>query len=225
MESAGVRCLAIGIVGAVPSLQNELLDGLAAAGSRGHAQDDNTANGSLDALVDLTPMRADWSADDVPALFGRVRHALVSGASHVLVAGMAPAVNGAPPTGALAPPAAGVSGMIKSLSKEWPDRQVRFAYFLPRFGANELARTILDELNSADDADVVEYSREGERRVPRVVAAERNGGDGAGVALGVNNCASSRRTLSTPIPIWRRRRTNGIPWLTTRCRQCAPTLS
>ncbi|MCC7217974.1 MAG: SDR family NAD(P)-dependent oxidoreductase [Burkholderiales bacterium] len=175
---------AIGIVGAVPSLQNELLDGLAAAGSRGHAQDDNTANGSLDALVDLTPMRADWSADDVPALFGRVRHALVSGASHVLVAGMAPAVNGAPPTGALAPPAAGVSGMIKSLSKEWPDRQLRFAYFLPRFGANELARTILDELNSADDADVVEYSREGERRVPRVVAAERNGGDGAGVALG-----------------------------------------
>ncbi|MFO1314000.1 MAG: SDR family NAD(P)-dependent oxidoreductase [Burkholderiales bacterium] len=177
----------IGIVGAAPRLQSELLDGLVAAGSKGHPQEDNTANGKLDALVDLTPMRADWSPDDVPALFGRVRHALVAGASHVLVAGMAPAVsaaNGAGHGSLLAPPAAGVSGMIRSLRKEWPDRQLRFAYFLPRFGANELARTILDELNCADDADVVEYSREGERHVPRVVAAQRNGHGGSGIALG-----------------------------------------
>ena len=178
---------AIGIVGASPPLAGKLLDGLVAAGSTAHPQDDNTANGKLDALVDLTPMRADWSPDDVPALFGRVRHALVTGASHVLVAGMAPVASATGNGGALAPPAAGVSGMIRSLSKEWPDRQVRFAYFLPRLGADVLARTILDELNSADDADVVEYAGEGERHVPRVVAAQRNGshgGNGTGVALG-----------------------------------------
>ena len=177
----------IGVVGAAPPLAGKLLEGLAAAGSKAHPQADNTANGRLDALVDLTPMRADWSPDDVPALFGRVRHALVTGASHVLVAGMAPAAQSGGGS-ALAPPAAGVSGMIRSLSKEWPDRQVRFAYFPPRLPADVLARTILDELNSADDADVVEYPREGERHVPRVVAAQRNGngsdGSDAGVALG-----------------------------------------
>ncbi len=55
---------------------------------RGIRRPTTRRNGRLDALVDLTPMRADWSADDVPALFTRLRHALVSGASHVLVGGM-----------------------------------------------------------------------------------------------------------------------------------------
>ena len=67
----------VGIIGAAPSLEGVLLDNLRAAGSKGHPQADNTANGKLDALVDLTPMRADWSAGDVPALFTRLRHALV----------------------------------------------------------------------------------------------------------------------------------------------------
>ncbi len=164
----------VGIVGATAPLEGLLLDGLQAAGSSGHAQRADATNGKLDALVDLSPMRADWSSADVPALFTRLRHALVSGASHVLVGGIVPvpAADGAESADS-APSAGGVPGMIKSLRKEWPDRQLRMAYFLPRFDNRELAQYILDELNCADDAGEIAYSREGVRTTPRIVRADR----------------------------------------------------
>jgi acyl transferase domain-containing protein/NAD(P)H-dependent flavin oxidoreductase YrpB (nitropropane dioxygenase family) len=156
------------IIGAAPTLESALLGNLAAAGSRGKVGESG-ASSERHALVDLTPLRADWTPGDVPALFGRVREALVSGASHVLVAAQ-PRVNGT-----LVPPAGGVPGLIKSLRKEWPDRHVRVATFGQASETASLAELILNELNCADDAGEVDYSTGGERHAPAVVRAERAG--------------------------------------------------
>ncbi len=150
---------AIEIVGAAPGLETVLMGNLASAGSR-------MADGaSPAALVDLTPMLDTWTPQDVPALFGRVREALLSGASHVLVAG-----------------SGGVTGLVKSLRKEWPDRHVRVATFDPASDTKQLAELILCELNCADGAGEVDYSG-GARHGPRVVPAERNGAKPAGVSI------------------------------------------
>ncbi len=171
----------VGIFDASPPLESLLVAQLFSAGSRGHPDQGSNGDANFDAFVDLSPMRADWSADDVPALFDRLRRVLVSGASHVLVGGLA---NGAADetatNGRLVPPAGGVPGMIKSLRKEWPGRQLRIAYFLPRSDPKELARHILDELNCADEAGEVDYSREGVRHTPRVVRANRGVGGAEG---------------------------------------------
>ncbi|MEO8755361.1 MAG: acyltransferase domain-containing protein, partial [Casimicrobiaceae bacterium] len=80
----------IGIVGAPQNLETLLRGNFEAAGSRTRASNGNgAAHAKLDALVDVTPLRSDWTAQDVPALFGRLREALIAGASHVLVAGSA----------------------------------------------------------------------------------------------------------------------------------------
>ena len=170
----------IRIVGAAPKLKAMLLRGLARAGSARAPRAGAGGVGEGEALVDLTPLRADWKPTDVPALFGRVRDALVNGASHVLVAGTVGGpgqggINGQRINGHLVPPSGGVSGMIKSLRKEWPDRQIRVANFAPRLPSAELAARVLDELNAADDAGEVGYSPEGVRQTPRIVRAERNG--------------------------------------------------
>ncbi|HTQ00096.1 MAG TPA: SDR family NAD(P)-dependent oxidoreductase [Casimicrobiaceae bacterium] len=154
------------IIGAAPPLESALLGNLAAAGSRGKVGEGD-ASSVRHALVDLTPLRADWAPGDVPALFGRVREALVSGASHVLVAAQ-PRVNGS-----LVPPAGGVPGLIKSLRKEWPDRHVRVATFGQESETANLAELILNELNCADGAGEVDYSSGGVRHAPAVVKADR----------------------------------------------------
>jgi acyl transferase domain-containing protein/NAD(P)H-dependent flavin oxidoreductase YrpB (nitropropane dioxygenase family) len=175
----------IEIVGGSPQLERALLGSLAAAGSRAKAVNGDAGTSGAAALVDLTPLSADWSTQDVSALFRRVRSALVGGASHVLVAGMAagasePKVANAP----WVPRAAGVSGLVKSLRKEWPDRHVRVANFDTDVDTAVLAEWILNELNCADGATEVDYSS-GTRHEPQVVRAERNGAanDPAGIAL------------------------------------------
>jgi malonyl CoA-acyl carrier protein transacylase/NADP-dependent 3-hydroxy acid dehydrogenase YdfG len=175
----------IAIVGAAPALDTILLKELVAAGSKARVVTGDAS--AADAMVDLTPLREDWKADDVPALFGRVRDALVKGASHVLVAGtangyMLDRVNGLEIGH---PSAGGVSGMIKSLRKEWPDRQIRVANFASRLADTELAARLLAELAVVDDAGEVGYSEEGVRQMPRLVRAERSAApvDGASVSL------------------------------------------
>ncbi|MCC7040982.1 MAG: SDR family NAD(P)-dependent oxidoreductase [Burkholderiales bacterium] len=174
---------AISIVGGLPQLDALLAQKLSAAGTaRAVMADRATTAITTDALVDLTPLRSDWKADDVPVLFRRIRAALMHGASHVIVAGTAngymsddPASDG---IGAH-PSAGGVSGMIKSLRKEWPDRQIRVANFATRLDDAELATRLVGELNVVDDAGEVGYSEEGERVRPRIVRASLEGGNGA----------------------------------------------
>lgn len=126
------------------------------------------------ALVDLTPLRADWSADDVAALFGRVRGALMGGASHVLVAGRAARDADVTSAATWMPPAGGVSGLVKSLRKEWPDRHIRIANFAPQADTATLADLIMAELNCTDSAGEVDYTG-GTRHALQVVRAEREG--------------------------------------------------
>lgn len=176
---------AIGIVGATPGLRTLLMANLHAAGSRGAPWKNGKApDGAHAALVDLTPLRSDWKPSDVPELFTRVRGALMSGASHVLVAGRADAGDAetqdslapnARVNGHLVPAAGGVSGLIKSLRKEWPDRHVRMASFPADFDSTQLAGRLFDELKSADGAPEVGYSADGIRQTPRVVRATLNG--------------------------------------------------
>ncbi len=177
---------AISIVGGVPQLDSLLAKELAAAGTASTVvADRGTTTITTDALVDLTPLRADWKADDVPVLFTRVRDALLKGASHVIVAGTANGymtddlAGGA--AGDLHPSAGGVSGMIKSLRKEWPDRQIRVANFASRLADADLAARLMGELNVVDDAGEVGYSEGGERVRPRVVRA----------TLGMNGTSAS----------------------------------
>ena len=175
----------IGIVGATPGLHTLLVANLQAAGSRGTPWKNGKApDGTPAALVDLTPLRPDWKPSDVPELFTRIRGALMSGASHVLVAGRADAGDdeaqdtfapSARVNGHLVPAAGGVSGLIKSLRKEWPDRHVRMASFPPDFDSTQLAGRLFDELKSADGAPEVDYSMDGIRQTPRVVLATLNG--------------------------------------------------
>jgi acyl transferase domain-containing protein len=174
----------IEIVGAAPPLESALLGGLAAAGSRGKAVNGEAGTTGAAALVDLTPLRGDWSTADVPALFGRVRSALIGGASHVLVAGVASGslAEGAGADECWVPPSGGVSGLVKSLRKEWPDRHIRIAQFGAQPDAATMAELLMSELNCADGATEVDYSS-GTRHAPRVVKAERNGGGAAGIAL------------------------------------------
>ncbi|MCC7325325.1 MAG: SDR family NAD(P)-dependent oxidoreductase [Burkholderiales bacterium] len=163
------------IVGAPPSLETALLGSLAAAGSRGKAVNGEAGTVGAAALVDLTPLRSDWAARDVQALFGRMRTALMGGVSHVLVAGMALDDGDAETDGARpVPPSGGVSGLVKSLRKEWPDRHIRVANFGAQFDTATLAELILSELNCADAFTEVDYTN-GSRRVPFVIPAERNG--------------------------------------------------
>ncbi len=176
---------AIGIVGATPDLRALLMANLHAAGSRGAPWKNGMApDGTHAALVDLTPLRSDWKPSDVPELFTRIRGALMSGASHVLVAGRADAGDdeaqdtfapSARVNGHLVPAAGGVSGLIKSLRKEWPDRHVRMASFPPDFDSMQLAGRLFDELKSADGAPEVGYSIDGIRQTPRVELAALNG--------------------------------------------------
>ncbi len=164
---------AISIVGGMPQLDALLARELSAAGIATTVVADRATTAiTTDALVDLTPLRSDWNADDVPVLFRRVRDALVQGASHVLVAGTANGYMASDPShggDAAHPSAGGVSGMIKSLRKEWPDRQIRVANFASRLADPELAARLVGELNVVDDAGEVGYSEEGERVRPRIV--------------------------------------------------------
>ncbi len=181
----GLENQEIGIVGATPDLRTLLMANLHAAGSRGTPWKNGKAPaGATTALVDLTPLRSDWKPSDVPELFTRIRGALMSGASHILVAGRADAGDdeahdtfapSARVNGHLVPAAGGVSGLIKSLRKEWPDRHVRMASFPPDFDSTQLAGRLFDELKSADGAPEVGYSVDGIRQTPRVVLATRNG--------------------------------------------------
>ncbi len=178
----------VDIVGASPGLETLLMGGLEAAGSKGvpraagskavprdgAAADANEANGSV-ALVDLTPLNAGWTVDEVPALFDRVRGALVAGARHVLVAGAATANGSDPGTGAGLPQSSGASGMVKSLRKEWPDRHVRIAQFPAGTDDARLARLLLDELNCTDVVGEVCYTDDGVRQLLHVVPAMCNG--------------------------------------------------
>lgn len=173
------------IVGAAPGLEEILVTNLAAAGSRGQPEGAAHAPSAAGAvLVDLTPLRADWKVADVPALFDRVKNALVGGASHVLVAGAANvwqpgAGQHARINGHLVPPAGGVAGLVKSLRKEWPDRQIRVANFPSRLDLQQLAGRVLLELNAADGAIEVGYSDEGVRELPHLVRAPRGSSAGA----------------------------------------------
>ncbi|MCC6869230.1 MAG: SDR family NAD(P)-dependent oxidoreductase [Burkholderiales bacterium] len=170
----GLADRAISIVGGIPQLDALLARELSAAGTATTVVADRATTITTEALVDLTPLRSDWRADDVPALFRRVRDALVQGASHVLVAGTANgylASDPAPMSDDGHPSAGGVSGMIKSLRKEWPDRQIRVANFASRLADPELAARLVGELNVIDDAGEVGYSEEGERVRPRIVRA------------------------------------------------------
>jgi len=184
---------AISIVGGVPQLDSLLAQELAAAGTASTVvADRGTTTITTDALVDLTPLRSDWKADDVPILFTRVRDALLKGASHVIVAGTANGYMADDPvgdTGDVHPSAGGVSGMIKSLRKEWPDRQIRVANFASRLADAELASRLMGELNVVDDAGEVGYSEEGERVRPRVVRASLDT-NGNGAAHAGNGHAS-----------------------------------
>ncbi|MFO1323269.1 MAG: SDR family NAD(P)-dependent oxidoreductase [Burkholderiales bacterium] len=169
----------ISIVGAAQDVDDILVRGLAAAGSRGKVVAPGDAESTrADVLVDLTPLREDWEVADVPALFGRVRDALLRGASHVLVAGTANGyrqvgITGERVNGALVPASGGVSGMIKSLRKEWPDRSIRVANFESPLSGEELAARLIGELNAGDEAGEVGFSHDGVRHTPRVVRAER----------------------------------------------------
>jgi len=172
----------IGIVGATASLRTLLVANFKAAGSRGAAWNaNNEADFGFAGLVDVTPLRADWKPADVPELFTRIRGALMAGASHVLVAGRADAGEvdahvilppNARVNGHLVPAAGGVSGLIKSLRKEWPDRHVRMASFPADLDSSTLADRLVDELKLADGAVEVDYSISGIRQTPRVIATE-----------------------------------------------------
>jgi len=175
----------IEIVGAPAPLESALLGGLAAAGSRGKAVNGEAGTLGAAALVDLTPLRADWSSGDVPALFGRVRSALMGGASHVLVAGMAAGGRDAEGARTWMPPAGGVSGLVKSLRKEWPDRHIRVANFTAQADTPTLADWILSELNCTDSACEVDYTG-GTRHAPQVVRAERSDAPAQGTNLALD---------------------------------------
>ncbi|HVO90119.1 MAG TPA: SDR family NAD(P)-dependent oxidoreductase [Casimicrobiaceae bacterium] len=173
----------VSIVGAPPVIEGALIDKLNAAGS--HAvpwTQDETAQERIDALVDLTPLRSDWKPEDVPMLFTRVRQALQSGTPRILVAGVVDAANDAEQlpriNGFLLPAAGGVSGMIKSLGKEWPDRSVRVATFHPELDAAQLARHLLAELD-ADGGAEIGYSHDGVRQRQRLVRSRLNGNGSA----------------------------------------------
>ncbi|MBK8726036.1 MAG: SDR family NAD(P)-dependent oxidoreductase [Holophagaceae bacterium] len=182
----------VGVFGAAVELGPLLLDGLETAGSHGvAAAPDAAPPAGLDALLDLSPLRDDWAPGDVPALFERVRGALVGGAKVILVAGPAAelgaAAHGAPRlNGHLVPPAAGVAGMVKCLRKEWPDRQVRLANFQEGLDGPGLAGRILDELRTSGGSGEVRYSPEGIRLTQRVVpiALARDPGAKPALALG-----------------------------------------
>lgn len=131
-------------------------------------------------LVDLSPLAAEWSPADVPALFERVRGALAAGAEAVLVAGRAPEEGGAPAglprvNGHLVPPASGVQGLVKCLRREWPDRTVRMASFPADLDAEELGARLRGELAEGPGAPEVRYHADGRRLRPEVVPADLAG--------------------------------------------------
>ncbi|MEO8751320.1 MAG: SDR family NAD(P)-dependent oxidoreductase, partial [Casimicrobiaceae bacterium] len=176
----------IGIVGAPGRLDDALIARLAASDSKGLTMlDGDGTKEAPSVLIDLTPLRPGWKSTDVPALFARVRDALMKGATHVLVAGAIEGdrqgERGRRINGHCVPSAAGVGGMIRSLRKEWLDRQIRVARFVPELDPAMLAAQILDELNAVAEEEIA-YSRDGVRLATRVVACDRPAGTGAGLA-------------------------------------------
>jgi acyl transferase domain-containing protein/NAD(P)H-dependent flavin oxidoreductase YrpB (nitropropane dioxygenase family)/NAD(P)-dependent dehydrogenase (short-subunit alcohol dehydrogenase family) len=125
-----------------------------------------------DALVDLSPLGEAWHPpDDVKGLFARARKVLLtSETADVIVAVPLGGALGRAPNGTTSG-AGGVGGLIKSLAKEWPERNVRAVQLTPGDDPEVLASHVLDELLADDSLREVGYV-DGLRNVLRPTPAE-----------------------------------------------------
>ncbi len=137
-----------------------------------------------DILVDLSPFGKEWlAAENVKHLFTRARDALLAGAEVVIVAApgsghFGPATNGTSATGG-----GGVGGLLKSLAKEWPERNVRAVHLAGDDDPEQLASHLLAELLAGDTLREVGYAN-GLRSVVRPIRAEHEvNGDTATFSL------------------------------------------
>jgi acyl transferase domain-containing protein/NAD(P)H-dependent flavin oxidoreductase YrpB (nitropropane dioxygenase family)/NAD(P)-dependent dehydrogenase (short-subunit alcohol dehydrogenase family) len=127
--------------------------------------------GQVDGLILLDGLGTDWKTDAVPDLFPLVRDSLVGGAKTLVAAtalggrfGGGDKYNGAPHRG-------GVSGLVKSVAKEWPQVRVRVVDFDPAAEPNAVAAAVRDEMLAQDDLLEIGYDN-GVRHTVVPVAAQ-----------------------------------------------------
>jgi len=169
------------------------------AGARVHWASADTPIVEVDGLVHLASLRSSGGPEEVKALFRHAKLAVGGGAKWIIgVTGMGGlfgrASNGSGRLGQ-----GGVSGLLKTLAKEYPKVRSRAIDVDPSEDANLLARIVVDEM-LADDDDVVEVGyREGQRHVMKVVpdAHEMNGEGSAGESLGIDSLSRDAVVLVT----------------------------
>jgi NAD(P)-dependent dehydrogenase (short-subunit alcohol dehydrogenase family)/malonyl CoA-acyl carrier protein transacylase len=181
-DGIGLASRLIGIVDDGAGVALQVAERLEALGARTRLLGIREPVDGVDALVDLTLLRAGVGPDDAISLFARVQAAVLGGASGVLVATGLGGAFGRRSVGSNGDMllTAGAGGLLKSLAKEHPDLSVRAVDLDPGRSAGELAGIIVAELLAADDIREIGHT-EDMRHVLNVVPAhrERNGGGSA----------------------------------------------
>src|SRR5581483_2742285 len=126
-------------------------------------------------LIDLSGL-VDSPTPVLLPLFTLVRAALRSGS--VLAATGLGGSLGMRPNGHELPPGAGIAGLVKSASKEWPERRIRVVDLAPDGDAGELADRLVAELSADDGLREVGYEA-ASRLVLTPTRADLNGGEPA----------------------------------------------
>jgi len=154
----------------------ELVARLAALGAeaRVRAGDDPVGD---EELIDLSGL-VDSPTPVLLPLFTLVRAALLAGSGSVLAATGLGGSLGMRPNGHELPPGAGIAGLVKSASKEWPERRIRVVDLAPDGDAGELADRLVAELSADDGLREVGYEA-ASRLVLTPTRADLNGGEPA----------------------------------------------
>jgi acyl transferase domain-containing protein len=149
-----------------------LAERLTDSGATVHLLNGDGMPGKVDGLIHLQSLSPKPGANQVKRLFSLAQEALLDGAGTMLAAtghGGAFGRKKASNNGSFLQ--GGVSGLVKTVAKEWPEARVRVVDMDPEGAPDQMADTLYEELLSSDDLVEVGH-REGVRHVLQPVEAE-----------------------------------------------------
>src|SRR6185295_13499618 len=100
--------------------------------------------------------------------------ALAAGATRLVVAAPLTGMFSDSHRGPSGPIVGGLGGLLKSLAREWPERNVRVVHVSPESASTALAQQLVSEL-SGDDREPEVIYEEDMRKTPHLVNAPLNG--------------------------------------------------